>query len=59
MLGYLVFFALIAMVIYYGYHAFKILKDYIERKRAVREEFLKTVQNDNSQLDTDEQTHAE
>lgn len=34
MMSYLIFFSLIAMIIYYGYSAFKIVKNFIDKKRS-------------------------
>lgn len=58
MISWLIIFALIAMIVYYGYSAFKTVKNFIEKKRA-----QKAASKINDALhnvaDVDEQTHGD
>ena len=58
MMSYLILFALMAMIAYYGYSAFKTIKNFIEKKRAqkVASKINDSVHN---VADVDEQTHGE
>ena len=59
MISWLIIFALIAMIVYYGYSAFKTVKNFIEKKRA-QKVASKTITNVVHNVDdVDEQTHGE
>ena len=58
MISWLIIFALIAMIVYYAYSAFKTVKNFIEKKRAQK---VASKINDalHNVADVDEQTHGD
>lgn len=59
MMTYLILFALIAMIAYYGYSAFKTIKHFIDKKRAQKVASKLNDLSHNVSDSTEEQTHGE
>lgn len=59
MMSYLILFALVAIIVYYGYSAFKILKNFIEKKLKERKAASKNNDLLHNASELDEQTNDE
>jgi len=59
MMSYLILFALLAMIGYYGYSAFKTLKNFIVKKRSEKQASSKISDIVHNVSDSEEQFHDE